>query len=425
MRCINSSYSALPLPTGHVTFSVVSGSVHQLGPSLKPPLSPQQKAGVSEELQAILSSETFSSSKRGQQFLQHIVEESLAGRSHLLKERSIGVELFSRSPSYDTGNDSVVRVAAGDVRQRLKHYQEHEGAARPVHIDLPLGSYVPEFTFAEKVLAIPPSTVGIPRLGPFGALAALVLLGTGYLVMRSRTTTLDGFWMPLKGSPSPLLICMASPFAYYFPHAEVRVGPNRKPGDVVPIEDISPVEYLHPNDAEVAVELSSFLGTKNIASRMRPASLTSFEELRASPALMIGAFGNQWTMQMTKELHFVFVQPAGQNWGIREQTAPARHWETPNELTAPQSAVRDYGRDYGLVSRIFNHETGQIFVAIGGIRGPGTVAAAECVMSTVCLETALKDAPRDWQRKNLQIVITAKVVSDTPGAPEVVASHFW
>lgn len=378
-----------------------------------------------EELQAILSSDTFCSSKRGQQFLQYIVDESLAGRSVLLKERSIGVELFHRSPSYDTGNDSVVRVTAGDVRQRLKHYQEHEGTSKTVLIDLPLGSYVPEFTFADRV-ASQRRTARVPMLLDFALVVVVVLLvGLGYLVIESRTTALDRFWIPLKSTPSPVLICMASPYAYYFPHAEVRVGPGRKSGDVVHIEEISPVAYLHPDDAEVAVELSSFLGTKSIRTRMRPSSSTSFEDLRASPALMIGAFGNQWTLQMTKELHFVFVQPAGQDWGIREQTAPWRHWEIPNELTAPPSTVRDYGRDYGLVSRIFNRETGQAFVAIGGIRSPGTVAAAECVMSAPCLEMALKNAPRDWERKNLQFVITAKVVSDTPGAPEVVAAYFW
>ena len=403
----------------------MSGSVHQIGPSLKAPLSPQQRARVLEELQAILSSDTFSSSKRGQQFLQYIVEESLAGRGHLLKERSIGVDLFSRSPSYDTGNDSVVRVAAGDVRQRLKQYQEHEGASRTVFIDLPLGSYMPEYTFATGV-ASRRLTVRVPMWLRLAVVAAVVLLaGIVYLLTRSRTTALDGFWMPLKGTPSPVLLCIANPDAYYFPHAEDRLGPKRKPGDVVHIEEISPKDVVHPDDAEVAVELSSFLGAKSISTRMRSSTSTSFEELRASPALMIGAFINQWTMQMTKELHFVFVQPAGQDWGIREQTAPFRHWEIPNELTAPQSTVLNYGRDYGLVSRIFNRETGQAFVAIGGIRSPGTVAAAECVMSTACLETALKNAPRDWERKNLQLVITAKVVSDTPGAPEVVAAYFW
>jgi len=375
---------------------------------------------VLEELQAILSSGAFASSKRGQQFLQYIVEESLAGRGHLLKERSIGVELFSRSPSYDTGNDSVVRVAAGDVRQRLKEYQEHEGTSRTVLIDLPLGSYVPEFTFAARVAPRRPA-IRFPvllRVALFAGLAAL-LVGIGYLLTRSRTTALDGFWMPLKSSSSSVLVCIGHPNAYSFPRAEDRLGPNRKPGEVVRIEEISPMITIMPHDAEAAVELSSFLGAKGMMTRMRSSTSTSFEDLRNYPALMIGAFSNQWTLQMTEQLHFAFAHPVGQHWGIREQTTPWRHWEITPEIGTTTF------RDYGLVSRIFDRETGQAFVAIGGILSPGTMASAECVMSTPCLETALKDAPREWKRKNLQFVITARVVSDTPGAPEVVAAYYW
>jgi len=391
--------------------------VHQVAPDVKLPISLEQRARVSEELHAILSSEAFSGSKRGQQFLQYIVEESLAGRSDLLKERSIGVDLFRRSPSYDTGNDSVVRVTAGDVRQRLKQYQEHEGVSKTVHIHLPLGSYVPEYSFATKLANHRPARRVSVLLGFAVLVGVMLAAGVVYLLIQARGDSLDRFWMPLKGTPSPVLICIGNAPAYYFRSAEDRLGPKRKPGDVVPIEEIFPKAMVSPPDAEAAVKLSSFLGAKGISTRMRSSTSTSFEDLRASPALMIGAFSNQWTLQVTKELHFAFVHPAGQDWGIREQTAPWRHWE----IAVPPSA----SRDYGLVSRIFNRETGQAFVAIGGIGSPGTVAAAECVMSTSCLETALKNAPRDWERKNLQFVITANVVSDTPGAPEVVAVYFW
>jgi hypothetical protein len=63
-----------------------------------------------------------------------------------LKERVIGMELFGRSPSYDTGEDAIVRVTASDVRKRLlQHYGSCE-ALPEFRISLPLGSYVPEIT---------------------------------------------------------------------------------------------------------------------------------------------------------------------------------------------------------------------------------------------------------------------------------------
>jgi hypothetical protein len=61
-----------------------------------------------------------------------------------LKERVIGVEMFGRSPSYDTGDDAIVRVTASDVRRRLLQHYGKYGAISEFRIVLPLGSYIPE-----------------------------------------------------------------------------------------------------------------------------------------------------------------------------------------------------------------------------------------------------------------------------------------
>ncbi len=44
----------------------------------------------------------FKGSHRSQQFLRYIVEKTLAGSVEGVKERTIGVELFQKSPTYDT-----------------------------------------------------------------------------------------------------------------------------------------------------------------------------------------------------------------------------------------------------------------------------------------------------------------------------------
>ena len=74
------------------------------------------------------------------------MEQAIAGHSEALKERLIGVELFGRSPSYDTGDDAIVRVTASDVRRRLLQHYGVYGAGSDFRITLPQGSYVPEIT---------------------------------------------------------------------------------------------------------------------------------------------------------------------------------------------------------------------------------------------------------------------------------------
>jgi hypothetical protein len=103
--------------------------------------------GLQLHLREILDGAAFKGSPRSGQFLRHIVSEAIAGHFDSLKERVIGVEVFGRSPSYDTGGDSIVRVTASDVRKRLLQHYGRDRARSAYRINLPLGSYVPKITY--------------------------------------------------------------------------------------------------------------------------------------------------------------------------------------------------------------------------------------------------------------------------------------
>jgi hypothetical protein len=83
---------------------------------VKRPLLSRGKA-VDAELNRLLDSEFFRGSKRSCLFLRHAVSLARTGRADELKERTLGVELFGRDPSYDTGEDAIVRVKANETRR--------------------------------------------------------------------------------------------------------------------------------------------------------------------------------------------------------------------------------------------------------------------------------------------------------------------
>ena len=103
-------------------------------------------AALRLHLKEIIEGAVFKGSHRSSQFLQYIVDQAIAGNFESLKERVIGVELFGRSPSYDTGEDAIVRVTASDVRKRLLQHYGKYGASSAYRISLPLGSYIPEIS---------------------------------------------------------------------------------------------------------------------------------------------------------------------------------------------------------------------------------------------------------------------------------------
>ncbi len=77
---------------------------------------------VRAELDRVLASHEFRTSKRSEELPRYVVENALAGRLELLRERTIGIEVFGRAAAYDPSEDATVRVKASEVRKRLGLY---------------------------------------------------------------------------------------------------------------------------------------------------------------------------------------------------------------------------------------------------------------------------------------------------------------
>src|SRR5271157_1318798 len=100
---------------------------------------------VELELISTLQSPSFRGSPRSAAFLRFVVEESVAGRQDLLKERTVGAAVLGKAPGYDTGSDSGVRVRANDVRKRLAAHYESATPKAGIRIELAAGTYAPKF----------------------------------------------------------------------------------------------------------------------------------------------------------------------------------------------------------------------------------------------------------------------------------------
>ena len=100
---------------------------------------------IREHLARILASQTFHSAKAHKRFLQYVVEHTLEGTAHEIKEYTLGVDVFQRGATFDPRLDPIVRVEARKLRNRLTKYYESEAEQDHIRIELPTGSYVPTF----------------------------------------------------------------------------------------------------------------------------------------------------------------------------------------------------------------------------------------------------------------------------------------
>jgi adenylate cyclase len=155
-------------------------SSHAGGSAGPPPTNPEI---IRQHLEVILSSPSFASSERLRKLLRHLVESSLAGQASLLKEVTIGLDVFGRGPDFNPQIDSTVRVHVSKLREKLREFYFTDGRTCPLRIEIPRGSYVPVFARTEahdpSPPAPPPRRAGKPPFLQYRmwAVALLLILG--------------------------------------------------------------------------------------------------------------------------------------------------------------------------------------------------------------------------------------------------------
>jgi hypothetical protein len=410
-----------------------------------------ERAAVLRELEAILGSSVFRGSERCKQFLEYVVRHKLEAHDELLKERTIGAALFKRPADYSTGDDPVVRVQAAGVRRRLEQYYRETPNGSQVRIELPIGSYVPEFQWnpVEPRLESPPAVVQltpVPRkrnvlLWTALGLGVVLIAAVGTMRVRRsvpRESVLDQFWSPVFSSPQAVLICLSKPVLYrpslelYRRYSKTHPGtftteverlnqrlpldPKEKIswGDMVPFVEFG----VAAGDVYAANRLSELFGRMNKPSQFRIGNEYSFDDLRHSPAVMVGAFSNWGTLEMTANLRFVFAEKQESFW-IQDRAEPKRAWAWH------YGEHGDVTEDFGIATRLLNSKTGQVVITVAGLAATGSDAAAQFISNPEYLAEALRSAPADWQNKNMQVVVQTDITNGMAGPPHVVATYFW
>ncbi len=104
--------------------------------------SPVPRALIDAELAALAASAGFRRSPRHVRFLRHLVQATLDGQHHRLREMALGVEVFLRNATrFDPRSDTIVRVEARRLRQKLAAYYADEGLDARLQFVLPVGRY--------------------------------------------------------------------------------------------------------------------------------------------------------------------------------------------------------------------------------------------------------------------------------------------
>ncbi len=390
---------------------------------------------VLAELALILATPLFQNSKRYPAFLRHVVEQTLAGAKHELKERTLGITVFRRPPDYDTSADPVVRNTASEVRKRLEEYYSDAAHGSETIISLPAGTYVPEFRLRAPKVAPPeeepaplapapvtpaPVTDAVPmgaqtpsRKWPVWAIAislvAVAVMGATELFPRKSATKM--FWGPFLETADPILVVADT----WMGIAE-SYGPTTAGSQSVR-QLMDPRVFL--DVSEQSAKLGAFLGSQGKRMNHELARNVTLGMLRPRPFILRGAFNNSWTLRAVSPFRFYFR--LDENPLVRRIVDR----QNPDRLdwAAPMSGV--INEDYALIVRAPEQDTGQMMLVIAGLGTKGSAAALEFVTNPKYMDRFNAQAPAGWEWRNLEVVIKTNLVNDDWGEPRVVSTHFW
>ncbi len=390
-------------------------------------------AAVRAQLERILLSAPFRNSKRYPAFLRYVVEQELSGASSELKERTIAIDVFGKDPYYDPAADPVVRISAGEVRKRLAQYYQEVADPAQLRIELPVGSYRPEFVApipahpAASVLPIPapspaPEQIRVDEPPPtskrslvVASVVALcaVLAGLTWAFVAGRPTALDLFWRPVIQQTHSVMLCLG--------RSDFRAGDP-------------PAGSWHPTDphqvavawwdAETLARLAGLVQSKGASLYLFREDQATFSDFQQRPAVLIGAYNDQWTLELMSRMRYTFQRTGRIQWIADRDRPTFQDWKNDLGQTDGQGNLA-LKQDYAIISRVENPRTGFITVTVAGLWGYGTLAAGRFLTDPQYMQDFCKRTGFKLDKNNMQIVIGTEVIQGKPGPPTVLAATSW
>ncbi|MGA3159995.1 MAG: hypothetical protein ABSC77_02180, partial [Terracidiphilus sp.] len=329
--------------------------------------------------------------------------------------------------------DPVVRLSAGEVRKRIAQYYHETGSGSRVQIELPLGSYVPEFLLRrpeapearpEPVTELLPSTgnqapAGRRRLviGILSATALVAALAAGGIYAYNRASAakgavIDKLWGPMVKAGEPVLIVVGTG------NSAIQLPPENETTSFG-VHITSPSHHISLASAAALANITGVLHQHGVAHEVKEDAETSLTDIHSRKLILIGARNNPWTMRLINPLRFHFTSgPVAQ---IQDTMYP-QNTDWSIDYNKPYASV---SADYAVVARFHDSTTEGPVMVIAGIGPYGTEAASAFAATPQYLEQIARQLPAGWESKNFEMVLKSAVIDGKAGPPLLVSSAVW
>jgi DNA-binding winged helix-turn-helix (wHTH) protein len=252
-----------------------------------------------------------------------------------------------------------------------------------------------------------------------GALLVVLLgcLAATYAWKSTHKSALDFFWGPVLNTNEPVLICIADQNQY----GAVALRDSADPTRQILLKDNLTAVVI--DDLNAVIQITGILKSNDKQYSLKGEGATNLTDLRNGPTVFVGAFDNAWTLRLTNPLRYRFANnPEMTQFRIVDSESPSQtKWGIDR---VEQMATNNY-RDYAIVARFTDSNTGKLAVVIAGVGRGGTIAAGELVTNPTYLTQLSNAARASGNKKNMEIVLSTQIIGGQPGSPKIEAAYFW
>jgi len=367
------------------------------------------------QVEKILASGVLGRSRFYSALLKFLAECS--ERAHTPKEIEIAAEVFSRGDNFDPSQDSMVRVYAHNLRQKLVQYYADQGADEPDQISIPKGEY--RIALGGE-LELPRSAESrASSLGGFRLmLIVAVSLVAGVGLDRMLTSNAgkpnaayqgvaqSALWAPVTDNEVPVTIVVGDYFIFGELDGIGNVGRLVREFSINSSRDLDEHFLLEPEDADRYINLDLTYLPSSIAFAMRDLMgvlMAAEKEVRVVSMSNLDS-------SMIRESHIVYVGFlsglgmlsdfvfSGSELTVGDTFDELVHISTGDSFVSEAgmpSGQRSY-RDYGLFSTL-PAPGGNQFVFIAGTRDEGLMQTAQAVSDAAMVEKSVDAVMSDGE----------------------------
>jgi hypothetical protein len=394
-----------------------------------------------ELAQRVIESPHLAGSARLRDFLLHVTACAIRETPEEATEQQIGIQVFGRSPGFNSSEDSIVRSNARLLRLKLSAYFSAEGASEPLVIEIPKGHYLPVFLLSKRpvedstkaevapihaeeakdALVSEPSPMPTTRkqrvwqAAAGVALALLLCLTLGAALhwqwQAATTKPLNQLWEPFLAGDPPLVIYSNALFV-----GDAKSGMRYAAADGADGHSADLVDsYTGIGELISVHELTKMFDRRHAEFVLKRSPLVTWDEARSRNLIFIGSVAENASLKLLPSTQDFTLTATADAAGV------VNHHPKPGEPQVYLRPEHPLTKDYAIVALLPGVQPENRMFVFSGLTTLGTQAAMEYALDPDTVAELIRQVSSERQVHNFEALLEVSIRGGVPLQPRLVS----